>query len=389
SRDEVPLVAAGLGQVNGVSTSVARGTLFSSFASIVTGGGVLYFRSFTVYAEAPGHVELRNFDPKDWMTTSITPWKILQEELDTSYRAKMEGLCLQLQGKLCREMERVDGKAKFIVDKWDRKAGGGGISCVMEDGAVFEKAGVNISAIHGTLSPAAVREMRARHSEIDVDKDCKFFACGISSVIHPRNPYVPTTHFNFRYFEVDLGQGRKCWWYGGGSDLTPYYLFEEDAKHFHQQLKAACDKHDSTYYGKFKKWCDEYFYLKHRGETRGIGGIFFDDLEGESHEKTFEFVRSCAEAIIPAYIPIVEKRHKMRYVNSEREWQLVRRGRYVEFNLIYDRGTKFGLATPEARVESILMSLPLYASWVYCYDTTKDPRNQQLLDVLVKPREWV
>ncbi|VDP92646.1 unnamed protein product [Echinostoma caproni] len=137
----------------------------------------------------------------------------------------------------------------------------------MEDGAVFEKAGVNISAIHGTLSPVAVREMRARHSEIDVDKDCKFFACGISSVIHPRNPYVPTTHFNFRYFEVDLGKGRKCWWYGGGSDLTPYYLFEDDAKHFHQQLKMACDKHDPTYYAKFKKWCDEYFFLKHRGST--------------------------------------------------------------------------------------------------------------------------
>ncbi|THD24889.1 Oxygen-dependent coproporphyrinogen-III oxidase [Fasciola hepatica] len=361
----------------------------TGFASVFTAGGVLCFRSFTVFAEVPRHAEMQNFDPKDWMTTSITPWKVLEKELDTSYRAKMEALCLQLQGKLCREMERVDGKAKFLVDKWDRKAGGGGITCVMEDGAVFEKAGVNISAIHGTLSPAAVREMRARHSEIDVDKDCKFFACGISSVIHPRNPYVPTTHFNFRYFEVDLGQGRKCWWYGGGSDLTPFYLFEEDAKHFHQQLKAACDKHNPTYYGKFKKWCDEYFYLKHRGETRGIGGIFFDDLEGESHEKTFEFVRSCAEAIIPAYIPIVEKRHKMRYVNSEREWQLVRRGRYVEFNLVYDRGTKFGLATPEARIESILMSLPLYASWVYCYDTTKDPRNQQLLDVLVKPREWV
>ncbi|CAH8595565.1 unnamed protein product [Dicrocoelium dendriticum] len=286
-------------------------------------------------------------------------------------------------------MEEIDGLAKFRVDKWERKSGGGGVTCVMENGAVFEKAGVNVSAIHGTLGPAALKEMRARHKEIELDKEYAFFACGISSVIHPLNPYVPTTHFNFRYFEIALGDGRTCWWYGGGSDLTPYYLFEEDARHFHMQLKRACDAHNASYYDCFKKWCDEYFFLQHRGETRGVGGLFFDDFEGDSHQDAFGFVRSCAEAIIPSYLPIVKKRKDMPYGELEREWQLVRRGRYVEFNLIYDRGTKFGLATPEARIESILMSLPLHVQWVYCYDDTKDPRNRNLLEVLRTPREWI
>ncbi|CAL8082655.1 unnamed protein product [Calicophoron daubneyi] len=332
-------------------------------------------------------VDFSVINPKEWMTTSITP--NLEEVYESSYRTKMEVLCLQLQGKLCRAMEKVDGKAKFRVDKWERKTGGGGITCVMADGAVFEKAGVNISAISGVIGPAAVKAMRDRHKEIDVDKDCKFFACGISSVIHPLNPYVPTTHFNFRYFEVDMGEGRKYWWYGGGSDLTPYYLFEEDAKYFHMVNKKACDKHDPSYYKMFKKWCDEYFFIKHRGEARGIGGTFFDDLEGDSHEKTFAFVRSCAEAIVPAYLPIVEKRKNMNYGELEREWQLIRRGRYVEFNLIYDRGTKFGLATPDSRVESILMSLPKHVEWVYCYDCSKDPRHEELLNVLRNPRQWI
>ncbi|OON21227.1 coproporphyrinogen III oxidase, partial [Opisthorchis viverrini] len=334
-------------------------------------------------------VDLRNLNPQEWMSPSVTPSDELVNRLDSSFRAKIETLCMQLQGKLCREMEKIDGQARFRVDKWDRKAGGGGISCVMENGAVFEKAGVNISSITGTLSENAVKEMRVRHQELNVDNECNFFACGISSVIHPLNPFVPTTHFNFRYFEVIQSDGRKSWWYGGGSDLTPYYLFEEDARHFHEQLKVACDKHDPTYYPRFKKWCDEYFFLKHRGETRGVGGIFFDDLEGQSQQQVFEFVRSCAEAIIPAYLPIVERRKDTPYGDLEREWQLVRRGRYVEFNLIYDRGTKFGLATPEARVESILMSLPLHAQWVYCYEDSKDPRNQSLIEVLKNPREWL
>ncbi|CAH8864007.1 unnamed protein product [Trichobilharzia szidati] len=324
----------------------------------------------------------------DWMSSPVSAIDQLKTN-DECYRTKMEMLCMELQGHLCKQIERIDGKAKFRVDKWDRRAGGGGISCILENGEVFEKAGVNISVISGNLSPMAVKEMRSRHKDIDPDADCKFFACGISSVIHPLNPYVPTTHFNFRYFEVDMGNNRKSWWYGGGADLTPYYLFDEDAKHFHEQLKLACDKHHESFYPRFKKWCDDYFYLKHRGETRGVGGIFFDDLEDTSQEKVFSFVKSCAEAIIPAYLPIVEKRKNLKYTDLEREWQLVRRGRYVEFNLIYDRGTKFGLATPEARIESILMSLPLFAQWTYCYDNSKDPRNQSLIDVLTHPKEWV
>ncbi|CAH8582558.1 unnamed protein product [Heterobilharzia americana] len=324
----------------------------------------------------------------DWMSSPVSAIDHLQNT-DGCYRSKMEMLCMELQGHLCKQIEEIDKKAKFRVDKWERRAGGGGISCILENGEVFEKAGVNISVITGNLSPMAAKEMRARHKDIDPNKEYKFFACGISSVIHPLNPYVPTTHFNFRYFEVDLGNNRKSWWYGGGADLTPYYLFDEDAKHFHEQLKLACDKHHESFYPRFKKWCDDYFYLTHRGETRGVGGIFFDDLEDSSQEKIFSFVKSCAEAIIPAYLPIVEKRKNLKYTDSEREWQLVRRGRYVEFNLIYDRGTKFGLATPEARIESILMSLPRFAQWTYCYDNSKDPRNQSLIEVLTHPREWV
>lgn len=336
-----------------------------------------------------GPIDLGIITPQEWMAPSVTKLDELTNGLDSSFRAKMEALCMQLQSKLCRKMEKIDGREKFRVDKWDRSAGGGGISCVMENGAVFEKAGVNISSIAGTLSQNAVKEMCVRHQQLDVGNECEFFACGISSVIHPLNPFVPTTHFNFRYFEVIQPNGRKVWWYGGGSDLTPYYLFEEDAKHFHEQFKLACDKHDPTYYRRFKKWCDDYFVLKHRGETRGVGGIFFDDLEGASQEQTFEFVRSCAEAIIPAYLPIVVRRRDTPYGEREREWQLVRRGRYVEFNLLYDRGTKFGLATPEARIESILMSLPLHVQWIYCYEDSKDPRNKSLLEVLKNPREWI
>lgn len=189
----------------------------------------------------------------------------------------------------------------------------------------------------------------------------KFFAAGLSAVIHPRNPMVPTVHFNYRYFEIIQPDGSTQWWFGGGTDLTPYYVNEDDFKHFHKTLKEACDKHDKSYYPKFKKWCDEYFHISHRKECRGIGGIFFDDLEEPSKEEAFQFVQSCADAVIPSYIPLVRQHKDDAYGYAERQWQLLRRGRYVEFNLIYDRGTKFGLHTPEARFESILVSLPLTA----------------------------
>ncbi|CAH8611351.1 unnamed protein product [Heterobilharzia americana] len=300
----------------------------------------------------------------DWMSSPVSAIDHLQNT-DGCYRSKMEMLCMELQGHLCKQIEEIDKKAKFRVDKWERRAGGGGISCILENGEVFEKAGVNISVITGNLSPMAAKEMRARHKDIDPNKEYKFFACGISSVIHPLNPYVPTTHFNFRYFEVDLGNNRKSWWYGGGADLTPYYLFDEDAKHFHEQLKLACDKHHESFYPRFKKWCDDYFYLTHRANRLHIMYLSPTGQRNKSPlmEKTSD--AWCVDISICIVTLVVE-------------WQLVRRGRYVEFNLIYDRGTKFGLATPEARIESILMSLPRFAQWTYCYDNSKDPRNHRV-----------
>uniref|UniRef100_A0A5K3FF58 coproporphyrinogen oxidase n=3 Tax=Mesocestoides corti TaxID=53468 RepID=A0A5K3FF58_MESCO len=303
----------------------------------------------------------------------------------------MEVLCMNLQSYLCRNMEAIDGKAKFVVDRWMRdKNEGGGISCVLQDGEVFEKAGVNISVITTTLSEAAIKQMKERSKDLESGGNYKFTAVGISSVNHPRNPHAPTMHFNFRYFEVvDVETGKSTWWFGGGCDLTPSYLYDDDARHFHLPFKAACDAHNPTYYADFKKWCDDYFFIKHRGESRGIGGIFFDDLDSPSQSEAFAFVKDCAAAVAPAYLPIVVKRRKMPFTAKEKEWQLIRRGRYVEFNLIYDRGTKFGLFTPNARYESIFVSMPLYAKWVYCHDPSDDPRHIALLDVLKHPREWV
>lgn len=200
---------------------------------------------------------------------------------------------------------------------------------------------------------------------------------------------MPTIHFNYRYFEVKNNDGTSQWWFGGGTDLTPYYLDENDAKHFHQTLQKACDKHDPGYYAKFKKWCDDYFFITHRGERRGVGGIFFDDLDTPNQESAFEFVKSCAESVIPSYMPIVKKHKNDGYGYPERTWQLLRRGRYVEFNLIYDRGTKFGLYTPGARFESILMSLPLTARWEYMHEPKVNSKESKLLEVLKNPKDWV
>ncbi|XP_073955507.1 oxygen-dependent coproporphyrinogen-III oxidase [Choristoneura fumiferana] len=229
--------------------------------------------------------------------------------------------------------------------------------------------------------------MRTRGKKLE-SAELPFFAAGVSAVIHPRNPMVPTIHFNYRYFEVKDKNGVQ-WWFGGGTDLTPYYLNEEDAKHFHGTLKQACDEHDPSYYAKFKKWCDDYFSIPHRGERRGVGGIFFDDVDYPSQEKAFNFVTSCAEAVIPSYIPLVKKHKDAAYGYYERQWQLLRRGRYVEFNLIYDRGTKFGLYTPNARYESILMSLPLNAKWEYMHTPKPDSPEEKLMKVLKEPKDWV
>ncbi|KAB7500937.1 Oxygen-dependent coproporphyrinogen-III oxidase [Armadillidium nasatum] len=287
--------------------------------------------------------------------------------------------------------------AKFTIDSWRRKdpKEGGGITCVLEDGNTFEKAGVNITVMRAPLSKKLQDHMRARlvlilGKDFPEDEDFTFFAAGISSVIHPKNPYVPTIHFNYRYFEVQDKDGKqRDWWFGGGTDLTPYYLDKDDVKQFHQTLKDVCDLYDKNTYTKYKKWCDKYFYIKHRGERRGVGGIFFDDLEGPDQEKIFKFIEGCAQAVIPSYIPIVKKNMNREFSENERIWQLLRRGRYVEFNLVYDRGTKFGFSTPNARFESILMSLPLTARWQYMHEPQEGSPEWKLLNVLKNPRDWV
>ncbi len=279
-----------------------------------------------------------------------------------------------LQDKICQALEEADGRAHFREDLWKREGGGGGRTRVMEGGALFEKAGVNFSAVHGQLPQALA-------TKIELGEGSEFFATGVSLVLHPHNPYVPTVHANFRYLEKgDTG------WFGGGSDLTPYYPYREDVVHFHRTLKEACDHHDVSYYTRFKKWCDEYFYLKHRNEARGVGGIFFDYLRGEL-ERTFAFVQEIGEAFLPSYLPIVERRRNQPYGERERRFQLIRRGRYVEFNLIYDRGTAFGLET-RGRTESILMSLPPLARWEYDYQPEPGTPEAEAWQYF-QPQDWL
>jgi len=324
------------------------------------------------------------------MAKPITDLETLENN-SSDMKTKMELMIMRIQHDFCRALEaEEDTDMKFIVDRWERKEGGGGITCVLQDGRVLEKAGVNISVVSGHLPPGAIQQMKARGKDFGKDgQPLPFFAAGVSAVIHPRNPMVPTIHFNYRYFEVTDANGQKQWWFGGGTDLTPYYLNESDAKLFHSELKKACDKHDKSFYPKFKKWCDDYFNIPHRGERRGVGGIFFDDVDYPSQEKAFNFVTSCAEAVIPSYLPLVKKHKDDGYGYFEREWQLLRRGRYVEFNLIYDRGTKFGLYTPGARYESILMSLPLTAKWLYMHSPKEGSEEAKLMDVLKNPRDWL
>jgi coproporphyrinogen III oxidase len=252
--------------------------------------------------------------------------------------------------------------------------GGGGKSRVLENGRIFERAGVNTSAVSGVLSKSLAEKLQAEAKE--------FYATGISVVLHPCSPVIPTVHMNLRYIELSNGEA----WFGGGADLTPYYLFEDDAKHFHSILKSICDKHNREYYPRFKKWCDEYFFLKHRGEARGIGGIFFDYVKDDL-ENFFLLVEDLGNGFLDAYLPIVERRKNEPYGEQERDWQLVRRGRYVEFNLLQDRGTLFGLETG-GRTESILMSLPPAVKWVYNYEPPSASREEELLAVLRHPKEW-
>tara|TARA_R100001369_G_scaffold12237_1_gene26204 strand:+ start:3640 stop:4542 length:903 start_codon:yes stop_codon:yes gene_type:complete len=289
-----------------------------------------------------------------------------------------------LQDTITSKLEAIDGKATFKEDPWVRKEGGGGRTRVIENGAVFEKGGVNISEVHGELPESMQKYFGV--------KDADFFACGLSLVLHPKNPFVPTVHANWRYFEMYDQEGNIVdQWFGGGQDLTPYYLFEEDATHFHQVSKTACDKHDPNFYPKYKARCDEYFYNAHRGEGRGIGGLFFDYLkktETMSMEDWYNFVTEVGDSFLEAYVPIVEKRKNIEYTQENRDWQEIRRGRYVEFNLVHDKGTLFGLKT-NGRIESILMSLPPHVQWRYDHNPEPGSEEEKLLECLKKPKDWV
>ncbi len=285
----------------------------------------------------------------------------------------------QIQNHICTQIERADGKGRFVSDHWTREGGGGGHTRILSHGAVLEKAGVNFSAVEGKLD-----ERLKKHLKTDADA---FFATGVSIVMHPSNPHVPIIHMNIRYFELDNG----IYWFGGGIDLTPHYVVEDDAKFFHSSLKTVCDKYDGSFYPKFKTWADDYFFIPHRNETRGIGGIFYDQLkehEGLSKEEIFSFSKDLGMLFPTVYSELIERNRNRSFSESEKEWQYVRRGRYVEFNLVYDRGTKFGLES-NGRTESILMSLPEQAKWFYNYQVNKDSNEQHTLDLLKKGINWI
>ena len=290
----------------------------------------------------------------------------------------------ELQDTITSKLEAIDGKATFQEDIWKRPEGGGGRTRVIQNGNVFEKGGVNISGVHGNLP----NSMQAYFGV----KDADFFACGLSLVLHPKNPMVPTVHANWRYFEMYNKNGDIVdQWFGGGQDLTPYYLFDEDAKYFHQVCKSACDKHSLDFYPKYKKRCDEYFYNSHRNEARGIGGLFFDyckKSESMTMQNWFDFVTDVGDSFLEAFVPIVEKRKELDYSKEQRDWQEIRRGRYVEFNLVHDKGTLFGLKT-NGRIESILMSLPPQVQWVYDHHPAEGSEEEKLIKVLQEPKNWI
>lgn len=282
-----------------------------------------------------------------------------------------------LQAEICSEISATDGGGDFVAEEWTREGGGGGITRILQHGNVLEKAGVNFSAVHGILPDKTKAALKVSGAE--------FFASGVSIVMHPNSPMVPIIHMNVRYFELDNGD----WWFGGGIDLTPHYVVEDDAHFFHSLLKKVCDNHNRDYYPKFKKWADDYFFIQHRNETRGIGGIFFDRLSGTSHDKNaiFDFVMEVGKTLAPTYKTLMQRNRDKEFSAKEKEWQLVRRGRYVEFNLVYDAGTRFGLETG-GRIESILMSLPEFASWKYNFQVEEGSEEAQTQSFLKKGVNW-
>ena len=290
---------------------------------------------------------------------------------------------LSLQENICAGLEAEDGEATFITDQWERDEGGSGITRVIGDGAVFEKGGVNFSHVFGEAMPASATAARPELA------GRAYQAMGVSLVIHPENPFVPTSHANFRLFVAEKDNEEPVWWFGGGYDLTPYYGFEEDCVHWHKTAKESCADFGSEYYDKFKKWCDEYFYLKHRKEPRGVGGLFFDDFNELGFEQCFAFVQSMANSYLKAYVPIVSKRKDADFEERHRHFQEYRRGRYAEFNLVYDRGTVFGLQSGVGRIESILMSLPPVVRWIYDWHPEEGSEEARLYTDFLKHRDWV
>lgn len=289
---------------------------------------------------------------------------------------------LQLQDAICKDLAAADGKAQFVEDSWVREEGGGGRSRVLTEGGVIEKGGVNFSHVTGEQMPASATAHRPELA------GRKFEAMGVSLVIHPHNPYIPTSHANVRFFIAEKEGAEPVWWFGGGYDLTPYYGNDEDCKHWHQTAKEACQPFGEDVYPKYKKWCDEYFYLKHRNEPRGIGGLFFDDLNTPDFDQAFSFMRAVGDSYTKAYVPIISRRKDIAYGERERQFQLYRRGRYVEFNLVFDRGTLFGLQTG-GRTESILMSLPPLVRWEYDWHPEPGTAEAKLYDHYLQPQEWV
>jgi coproporphyrinogen III oxidase len=295
--------------------------------------------------------------------------------------AEVKAFLTNLQKRIVAGLEQVDGKP-FLHDAWERPEGGGGLSCVIEEGNIFERGGVNFSHVHGSGLPASATAARPELA------GRSFEAAGVSLVLHPRNPYAPTVHMNIRFFEAKKEGSESVWWFGGGMDLTPYYGFEEDAIHFHQTCKSALQPFGDDYYPRFKKWCDEYFYLKHRKEPRGIGGIFFDDLNQPDFATCFNLMQSVGDHFISAYVPILERRLNTPYGERERDFQAYRRGRYVEFNLVWDRGTLFGLQTG-GRTESILMSLPPIVKWRYNWTPSAGSAEAALYSDFLIGKDWV
>ncbi|GAC17111.1 oxygen-dependent coproporphyrinogen oxidase [Paraglaciecola arctica] len=295
---------------------------------------------------------------------------------------KVKQYLLKLQDNICQTLELVDGKGSFVEDNWQRELGGGGRTRVLTGGKLIEQGGVNFSHVYGGELPASATAARPELA------GRSFQAVGVSLVIHPHNPFVPTTHANVRFFIAEKPGEEAVWWFGGGFDLTPFYPFHEDVVHWHTVANKLCEPFGDTVYPEYKKWCDDYFYLKHRDETRGVGGLFFDDLNKQGFEKSFKFMQAVGNGFLDAYVPIVEKRKDITFGKKERDFQLYRRGRYVEFNLVYDRGTLFGLQTG-GRTESILMSMPPLVRWEYSYQPEPESKEADLYTNYLHPRDWL